>query len=173
MFRKSLNGKPQFIQPFFYPTLFLVMLSTFAGFGIPAVHGYEWTDDFSSYAEGSLGNPRWSAGSVDWTMAHGAYQLGGLTDSFSVADGHLNCRDMEIEATVTVLDPTQRDTWRVAGVAIYNNPRDFWHFALVESPSDQNKRHFLELSEKRENVWLAQENLTVTASEHMDFDWQY
>jgi len=173
MFRKCLNGKPWFIQPFFHQNLFLVMLSTFAGLGIPAVHGYEWTDDFSSYAEGSLGNPRWSAGSVDWTMAHGAYHLAGLVDSFSASDSHPDCRYITIEATVTVLAPTQQDGWRTAGVAVYDNPRDFWHFALVESPAANNKRHFLELAEKRGNVWLAQENLTVTASEHMDFDWKY
>ena len=173
MFRISLINKSQFIQPFFCQILLLVMLSTFASLGVSVVQGYEWTDDFSPYADGSLGDPRWSAGSVDWTIKHREYLFWGLIDSFSVASGHLNCRDIELEAIVTVLSPTQRDTWRVAGVAIYNNSQDFWHFALVESPFDKNNRHFLELSEKRENVWLAQENLTTTVSEHMDFDWQY
>lgn len=166
-------GKSRFHRALLYQRFGLVLLCMTAGVGLSTVRGYAWTDDFSSYADGSLGDPRWTVGSVDWTIENGAYRLGGLVDSFSVADGNPDCRNMTIEATVTVLAPTQQDTWRTAGVAVYDNPRDFWHFALVESPAANNKRHFLELAEKRENVWLAQENLTVTASEHMDFDWQY
>ena len=169
MFRKKSNNRTQQNRPLFSYVQLLITFCTLAS----VVNGYEWGDDFSTYAEGSLGEPRWSARSVDWTMERGGYLCGGLIDSFSIADGYADCREIDIVAVITALNPTQRDTWRVAGVAIYNNSKNFWHFALVESPSDKNNRHFLELSEKREDIWLAQENLTVTASEHMDFDWQY
>ncbi len=173
MFSHYFNGSFQFIQHCYCKKLFLMMLCMIVGSGISVAQGTEWADDFSSYADGSAGDPRWLAGSIDWEMKQGGYQCGGLIDSFSMADGSSNYRELEIEAVVTVLEPAQQDTWRIAGVAIYNNAQDFWHFALVESPSDKNKRHFLELSEKRGNIWLAQNNLTVTTSEHMDYNWQY
>ncbi len=169
----NLNNKSLLIHIFNRHIILIITLYLISCIGISRAQEYEWADDFSSYADGSLGDPRWSAGSVDWTMKHGSYLSGGLIDSFSVADGLKICRNIEIEAIVTVLSHSQLDNWRIAGVAIYNNPQNFWHFALVESPSDKDNRHFLELSEKRDNVWLAQENLTVTASEHMDYDWQY
>ena len=173
MFRLISINKVRLIQTVIYQNLLLVMICLISQFNISTAHGDEWTDDFSSYEEGSLGNPRWSVRSIDWTVKSEVYQCNGLLDSFSIAEGNQNFREVNIEAVVTVLAPTKRDTWRIAGVSIYNNSQNFWHFALVEAPSDINKRHFLELSEKREDLWLAQENLTTTTTENMNFNWQY
>lgn len=138
-----------------------------------AEEAYRWTDDFSSYAEGSLGEPRWQPGAIDLEVKEGCYRFEGRLDSFSIADGIPPCRWVEIEATITMLAPGPTDSWRVGGISIYSDDNNFWHLALVESPASHNQRHFLELSEKRQGRWLAQENLTQTFSEHMDFNWQY
>ncbi len=138
-----------------------------------AQNAYSWTDDFSSYSEGSLAQPRWLPGSIDLAIKNGAYWFDGRMDSFSLADGLPACRQVELEATITILEPSPADTWRIGGIAIYQNNNNFWHFALVESPSDKNKSHFLELSEKLDNHWLAQSNLSQTLSENMNYNWQY
>lgn len=60
---------------------------------------YAWTDDFSSYADGSLGDPRWSPEAIDMTVKDVDYWVDGRLDSMSVGGEVPLCRPVEVEAT--------------------------------------------------------------------------
>lgn len=72
--------------------------------------------------------------------------------------------DVKIEASLG-------NEWKMAGVSVYQNNENFWHFALVASPDNEEKR-FFELSEMRDGTWLAQSNLKQVAHVPSDGTWK-
>jgi len=63
--------------------------------------------------------------------------------------------------------------WKLAGLSLAQDERNFWHIALVEKPDTQGKGHFVELCEMRSGQWLAQGNLKRLGGDGMALDWQY
>lgn len=65
-------------------------------------------------------------------------------------------RTVRISAVIKPL-PTHGTQWKIAGVGCYHDTSNYWHLALVETPTGD--RHFIELSEMRDGTWNAQSNL--------------
>jgi len=64
------------------------------------------------------------------------------------------------------------ESWKVAGVGIHLDSRNFWHFAVVEAPESADRRHFCELCEMRDGEWLSQRNLKMIVNEGEGAVWQ-
>ncbi len=53
------------------------------------------------------------------------------------------------------------------------NEDNFWHLALVQSPSELGSTLWLELAEMREGKWLAQSNLKLEINESAGVKWDF
>ena len=107
-----------------------------------------------------------------WEVRDEAYHVDGSLAGFSVLAGNTVYTTLSVEAVVQVLEAPGQD-WEIVGVSVYRDAQNFWHLALVESPDEAGKEHFVELCEMREGRWLAQQNLRSTADENPRLDWQY
>jgi hypothetical protein len=67
----------------------------------------------------------------------------------------------------------ERAGWDVAGVAIVDDERNFWHLALVQSPLEDGCRPYVELTEMRDGAWLAQSNLKRETDESTGWKWAF
>jgi agarase len=129
-----------------------------------------FTEDFSTYAPGSDGSPRWVPQSLFWEVRDGAYAFDGRAPGFSVAGEPPNFGRLTVEATLTVREG-HGDSWKVAGIAAYADGANFWHLALVEAPDG---RHYVELAEMLNGAWLAQTKLRATVLDGPMADaWEY
>ena len=139
---------------------------------------FELRDDFAAHRAGSDGAPAWETSGILWEMAGGKYVAADAGRSFAVAAKAPHAKRVVIEATATLRKAIGRQ-WKVAGVAIVLDERNYWHFAFVEGPDSERekKRHFVELSEMLDGVWLSHSNaetrLTVAESTGDALDWQY
>lgn len=133
----------------------------------------EWTDDFSGYAEGTGGRPNWESDGLGWRVKDGAMLggIGGWSSELPLAERILY-KEVRFEADFSP-EEVKGKGWKTAGVRLLQDARNYWHLALVESPEDQNRRHFVELCEMRDGKWLSQTNLTQSAGRGRDYDWQY
>jgi agarase len=134
--------------------------------------GLELSDDFSRYAAGSDGAPHWEPGTILWEVREGEYRVDGSLGGFAVPAGDAVYPRLSVEAVLRVSEAVGT-RWKIAGVAVYRDARNFWHFALIESPDDAGKKHFVELVQMRDGRWLSQDNLRLALGEGQDFDWQY
>ena len=140
--------------------------------------GFVLRDDFAAYAAGSDGAPAWETTGILWETAGGKYVAADAGRSFAIAAKAPHARRVVVEATATVRKAVGSQ-WKIAGVAIVLDERNYWHFAFVEGPDDERerKRHFVELSEMLDGVWLSHSNaetrLTVAESTGDALDWQY
>jgi hypothetical protein len=82
------------------------------------------------------------------------------------------CRRVAMEADVLVEGAVEQDDWSVATVAIIRDRANYWHFGLVDPPDSANRPNFCELSEMRDGVWNAQENLKVLRHEAPGGPWR-
>lgn len=137
--------------------------------GLPVAHALDWSDDFTRYPAGSDASPTWDTGGGTWEV-----QAGKLTvddpAGFAVLAGQPCFRRVSVEATLT-LQRAASLGWKVAGVAIHSDARNYWHMALVEPPPDRAGQHYVELAEMRDGQWLAQTNLQGNGSSGLG--WQY
>ena len=137
---------------------------------------YELKDDFAAYKAGSDGAPTWETSGILWEMADGKYVAADAGRSFAVAAKAPYAKCVVVEATVMLRKP-RGTQWKTAGVAVVADERNYWHFAFVEAPAKQEKRHYIELSEMLDGVWLSHSNaetrLTVVESVGDAIDWRY
>ncbi|HIE52360.1 MAG TPA: hypothetical protein EYP85_11425 [Armatimonadetes bacterium] len=151
-------------------------LSAFLLLRAGAVPGFEYRDDFADYPAGSDGAPVWWTNSIAWSVREGVYVAEGKGKSFAVLEKAPYAAALVLQATLTLREATGTD-WKVAGLVLFRDGRNYWHFALVESPDADGRRHFVELVESYEGVWLAQgepdTRLTMTADENQFFNWEY
>ncbi len=137
---------------------------------------FRFTDDFSRYPPQSVGEPNWEANHIGFAVHEGA-----LRAEVPAGRGILLlqvsplARHAVLEVTL-VLHRALSTEWKIAGIGFYLDERNFWHLALVEAPDAQDKRHFAELIEMLDGVWLAnyQEETRLTTEEDTGgFDWRY
>ena len=139
---------------------------------------FKLADDFAAYKAGSDGAPAWETSGILWEVAEGKYVAADAGRSFAVAAKAPYAKRVVVEATATVRKAVGRE-WKIAGVAVVLDERNYWHFAFVEAPDDEThkKRHFVELSEMLDGVWLSHSNaetkLTVVEAMGDALDWQY
>jgi len=109
-------------------------------------------------------------------MAGGRYVASSKARDFAILAKARYAKRVVVEATV-VLQKAMGTEWKTAGVAVVLDERNYWHFAFVESPDKQGKRHFVELCEMLDGVWLSQSEPATRLSEleslNPDFNWQY
>ena len=132
----------------------------------------ELSDDFSGYPAGSDGGPRWEPDTIFWEVRQGAYRADGAIGGFAVLAEDTVYSQLAVEAVVRVLETAGKE-WKIASVCVYRDGQNFWHFALVESPDDAGRRHYVELVQMRNGQWLSQHNLRLAADEGSDFHWEY
>lgn len=124
-------------------------------------------DDFSRPDLGA-----WETDGFSWQILDGRLVADlGLPAWASLAESPLYAV-VRFEATVIPRAAAARD-WKLAGISLAQDERNFWHLALVEKPDSQDKGHFVELSEMRSGQWLAQQNLRRIGRGDMALDWQY
>ncbi len=133
---------------------------------------FRLTEDFSEYAAGSDGSPRWETDTILWEVRDGALLADGRAGGFAVLSEGQVYRRISVEATLTPLR-RHREDWAIASVCVLADARNFWHLALVESPQGMKFKHFIELVEMRDGAWLAQQNLKSIEPTGREFDWQY
>lgn len=121
----------------------------------------------------SLAPEKWDSNPVLWRVRDGVLHASGAGSGTAVYVAAPTSARVTVEADVTVHKAVQKE-WKTAGVGVYMDEQNFWHFALVEAPDVDGKagRHFCELSEMRGGEWLAQKNLKLVVNEQAKGAWQ-
>jgi hypothetical protein len=137
-----------------------------------AAEKFQFADDFSSYADGSAGEPRWDALHVGFGVLEKAMRAD-VPDGrgFAVLKAAPLGRALTMEANLT---PHQAigNGWKTAGIGVFLDTKNYWHVALVEAPDG---KHFVELSEMLDGQWNAQiapDTKLTAAEETGPFAWQ-
>ena len=125
----------------------------------------------SELAPLSLEYQQWDANPLAWRFTPGGVSVSNPQADHAIFAAAPESRTVVIEAQVKVLRSTGK-RWNIAGVSVYRDPRNFWHFAMVEAPQDEGGRRFCELSEMRDGVWLAQNNLKRVVDERSKETWK-
>lgn len=114
-----------------------------------------FSDDFSSRPAATGAEPAWEQTGFGWAVRDGEMDARG-------AEGFLICRavgygrQMVIGADMTVHEAAVTSTWRTAGIGVYQDVRNHWRLNLVLAPRAAGGRHYVELQEMLDGVWLAQ-----------------
>ncbi len=137
---------------------------------------FRFSDDFSRYPVGSAGEPNWEVNHIGFEVRDGKLVAEIPSGrAYAVLIKSPLARILTVEATVTVHKAISTG-WKIAGVGVFLDERNYWHVALVESPDDQGKKHFAELHEMFDGVWLAETQDPTRLTTETDtggFDWQY
>lgn len=154
------------------------------GWGLPiafvafmlAQQPFRFTDDFSRYPDGSFGEPNWEVTEIGFEVRGGKLVAEIPTGrAYAVLKKAPLAYALTVEATLTVHRAVSHD-WKIAGIGISLDERNYWHLALVESPDAQGKGHFAELHEMLDGVWLAEGmegTRLTTEADTGGFEWQY
>lgn len=130
-------------------------------------------EDFSSYPQGAEPTPLWATRDIYWSAEQGQLLCKAAGErSFCLLSAPAGYRELAFEAQITPLE-SSGEGWKIAGIALYQSDANFWHLAFVESPKAEGARHFIELSESLEGVWLSQVNLRERPGFGSDYNWQY
>lgn len=79
-------------------------------------------------------------------------------------------REVTVSARITIRE-THGDDWKIAGVAIGDGARSFWHWALVQAPG--SGRRYVELAEMRDGNWNAQNDDALPLIESQGSGWRW
>ena len=63
--------------------------------------------------------------------------------------------DLSFEADVTPIE-AKNPSWKVCGLTIFKDSKNFWALCFVEMPDKDGKKHFVELKEMKDGVWGAE-----------------
>lgn len=114
---------------------------------------------------------QWSCNPLGWTLGDKVFRSSGHNSGFAVLESAAICQRVSVEADVELAKPVGKQ-WKMAGVAIFIDPQNFWHFALIMPPTSERGEPSCELAEMYNGVWLAQSNLKQTVSEGTSESWQ-
>lgn len=62
-------------------------------------------------------------------------------------------------SAVFILHRAIATQWKTAGLTLWRDERNHWRLNLVEAPDDTDKRHFVELEQMRDWLWLSREGI--------------
>ncbi len=137
---------------------------------------FTFRDGFSGYAEGSDASPAWVTGSLGWAVRRGSFACSEPERDFAAPARAPHGRRVAVEAVLTLREASAKG-WKIAGLAVRRDDRNYWHLAMIEAPDDQGKRRSVELSEMLEGTWLAQwqegTKLAPLPGEGGEFAWEY
>ena len=140
-----------------------------------APQSFRFSDDFSKYPAGSVGEPNWEATNIGFEVRNGTMHTEVTGRGYAILKVALMGRSVTVEATLMVHRAISTE-WKIAGIGIFVDERNYWHIALVESPDAQGKKHFAELHQMLDGVWLSdvQDPTRLTTEEDTGgFDWEY
>ncbi|MDJ0304959.1 hypothetical protein, partial [Dehalobacter sp.] len=84
--------------------------------------------------------------------------------------------DMSFEAEVSIKN-SRADTYKIAGISIYADNKNYWHLVLSEAPEAKEKKRFVELAEMYKGQWNAQgagsAKLSLASFYNNYFNWEY
>lgn len=136
---------------------------------------HRFLDDFSCYPEGSAGEPQWEVTHIGFEVRQGALWAEVPAEiGYALLRVAPFARTVTVEATLIVHRLLGRD-WKIAGIGIFADRRNYWHLALVEAPEHMGRRHFAELAEMLDGVWNAHGEPATHLTTEEDtggFDWQ-
>jgi len=137
---------------------------------------FRFSDDFGKYQAGSIGEPNWEVTNIGFEVRDGAMRAEVAAGrGYAILKTLPMGRTVTVEANLVVHKAISAD-WKVAGVGVFVDERNYWHIALVESPDAQGKKHFAELHQMLDGVWLSdvQDPTRLTTEEETGgFDWEY
>ncbi len=84
-------------------------------------------------------------------------------------------RNVTAEASITIRRAIGKE-WKVAGVVIYRDERNYWGLALCEAPARSGELRSVDFQEMREGTWCAQweDKLPAFAVANLPpFQWEY
>ncbi len=162
-----------------HPLLKYLLLALILSLGATALlradEPFSFAETFAAGQAAPNLQDNWKCGFA-WEWREGAlrHELGAR--QFAVPKNSPYGRSVRVEVALT-LSRAVGTEWKVAGAAIYTDPDNFWHLALVESPDtkdEKSKKHYVELSEMRAKTWLANSKLPPLPLEKLPpFEWQY
>ncbi|MFQ6133244.1 MAG: hypothetical protein ACE5R4_14475, partial [Armatimonadota bacterium] len=129
-------------------------------------------DTFSQAPASLRALPDWEFVRGQWSIADGRLRAQG-PDALAFCSATPDSSRQRIEADVTLAHRLRDDGWALAGVTLYYDQANFWHFALVAGPNDEQR--YVELVESLHGRWQAQNDppLTVLAEEGKYLRWEY
>jgi len=134
------------------------------------------TDDFSRYPAESDGSPAWTTGGIDWSINAKNFVCQEKGRDNALVTTAPSGKQVVVQANL-ILRNTTNTGWKIAGLLIQQDARNYWHLAFCESPDGDGKHHFVELTEMLDGGWLAQfqpaTKLNQTSSTGSDFNWKY
>lgn len=147
-----------------------------AGDAPPRKHD-TYTDDFSSYKQGSDGSPRWYTSTPGWLMHGQAFRFDFTSRSCALLeflpkhDRLMN--EGSIESEIVIEAPTGTSK-KGAGILLWQDEENHWQLALIEFPDG---KHGFEFFERLNGKWHAQSQeasqLAVGESTGDHFAWEY
>ncbi|HEY3320999.1 MAG TPA: beta-galactosidase [Planctomycetota bacterium] len=141
-----------------------------------AAEPFAFSDDFTKHAPGSDGSPQWSSAGIGWEVQNGAMTCADAgKDQALLAAAPIGAR-VFLQADVKLTRATGKH-WKVAGLCVSKDDKNFWHLALCETPDDSGKKHSVELCEMLGGTWLAQyqagTKLDQKEAKGNGFAWEY
>ena len=154
-------------------SIFSLLVFSLVFAAVPGHTAASFKDDFSTYKTGSDGSPNWDTDNAGWSVDAGKMMAETGSQSFALYQRAGRMREGSVEATLSIASAPAKD-WKVAGVALCDDARNYWHLALIESP-DPDKKRFIELQESYAGAWLATsaEGTKLTPISTGSFEWDY
>lgn len=144
-------------------------------FALVATAAAAWEDRFDAMEPSGV-IPGWNVQAIDWAPGRGTLNYTGGAYAFALPAALPSGDEAAAEVTLRIARRAAPG-WALAGIAIRQDDRNYWHLALCEAPPENGSRRFIELSEKLDDVWLAQSaaatRLAPTAAEGLDFAWTF
>ena len=130
------------------------------------------------FALAVIGAVSLSAKNDDWkldkscTLKDGKIFTIGKGSAFILPKNQKILTEMEFEAEVTPVK-AESEGWKVAGIALYKSPDEYWQLAFVESPDKSKKRHFVELKCRKGKIWGHEFKARLKRLKLKSFKWEY
>lgn len=106
-----------------------------------------------------------------WRALEDGFETVGKDASEAILRAVPISRRVVVEADITV-QRAESDEWKVAGVAVFQDEHNFWHFAMVQPPDGSDRPNFCELSQMRDHLWNSQNNLHLQFHEIPGGPWK-
>lgn len=154
------------------PLRFGVLLSLAAIVLISNV-SHAWTLDLRRLGQLKT-EESWAFTSMTWQPEPEGLSDNGAARSHAVLLNTMDASHAWAEAELTVTGRTGGG-WKVAGVSLYQDIRNYWHLALVEAPDELGGGHSVELRQMRDGVWgaeAADPKVSRIRSDGLGFFWR-
>jgi hypothetical protein len=84
-----------------------------------------------------------------------------------------SCQEITFESDIFPMT-VKGDKWKVCGIAIVQDDKNFWALNMMESPDNEGKVHLVELKEMRDGRWGSEDNLHANAElNNIGLKWEY